>query len=196
MRDADATIERLLAGLRDAEPSAGMQHRLRKAMETHPAVASASRRHRRRLPWLLRPEIALLLVCVLALTVKVHHHRDTPPYIRSHATSTYTSRATAPEAVTQEAPTRQRQKTSPVSLRPPRAADRSTVEETQAAGFPAPPLPLTDQEKLLLRLAHRNDPQNMTLLNRDAQASQSAKATEQFQQFFDINPTEMRTESE
>ena len=70
------------------------------------------------------------------------------------------------------------------------------VEEAQTAGFPAPPLPLTDQEKLLLRLAHRNDPQDMTLLNRDAQAAQSAKATEQFQQFFAINPTEMRSESE
>ena len=79
MRDADATIERLLAGLRDAEPSAGMQRRLLEAMETHPAVASASRWHRRTLPWLLCPAMALLLACVLAFTPKftttaIHHH--------------------------------------------------------------------------------------------------------------------------
>jgi hypothetical protein len=70
------------------------------------------------------------------------------------------------------------------------------VEQAQAAGFPAPPLPLTEQEKLLLRLAHRNDPQNMALLNRDVQAAQSAQATQQFQQFFAIDPAEMRSESE
>jgi hypothetical protein len=70
------------------------------------------------------------------------------------------------------------------------------VEEVETAGFPAPPLPLTDQEKLLLRLAHRNHAQDLTLLNRDAQAEQSAKAAQQFQQFFAINPTEMRIESE
>ncbi len=196
MKDADATIERLLAGLRDAEPSPGMQRRLLEAMETHPAAASASRWQRRTLPWLLSPAMALLFACVIAFTLKVHHHRDTAPYIRSHATTADAQQATAPESVTQKARARPQRKTSPVALRPPRTGDDSTAEEAQTAGFPAPPLPLTDQEKLLLRLAHRNDPQDMTLLNRDAQAAQSAKATEQFQQFFAINPTEMRSESE
>ena len=45
MRDADRTIERLLAGLRDAEPSAGMQRRILEAldgMETRQAVAAGS----------------------------------------------------------------------------------------------------------------------------------------------------------
>jgi hypothetical protein len=167
-----------------------MQRRLLVALETHPAAASASHWHRRTLPWLWA--MAMLLACVLAFTLKVHHHRDTPTYIRSHATII----ATRHPAVTQKAPARTHRKTSPVPLRPPQTGDVSTVQEAQTAGFPAPPLPLTDQEKLLLRLAHRNDPQDMTLLNRDAQAAQSAKATEQFQQFFAINPTEMRSESE
>src|SRR5580692_8976747 len=171
MRDADATIERLLAGLRDAEPSAGMQRRLLEAIETHPA-ASASPWRLLTLRWPLRLAMALLLACVLAFTIKVHHHRDTPPYIRSHATTADVQQATAPEAVTQKAPVRPHRKTSPVALRPPRTGDDSTAEEAQTAGFPAPPLPLTDQEKLLLRLAHRNDPQDMTLLNREAQAAQ------------------------
>jgi hypothetical protein len=195
MRDADATIERLLAGLRDAEPSPGMRRRLLEAIETHPA-ASASPWHRRTLPWLLRPAMALLLACVLAFTIKVHRYRDTPTYIRSHATAADTPHATAPEAVAQKAPARPHGKTSPVPLRPPQTDPESPVQEAQAASFPAPPLPLTDQEKLLQRLAHRNDPQDMTLLNRDAQAAQSAKAMQQFQQFFAINPTEMRSESE
>ena len=68
--------------------------------------------------------------------------------------------------------------------------------ETQATSFPAPPLPLTEQEKLLLRLAHRRDPENMAILNPDLRAAQTAKATEQFQQFFEINAKEMRSQSE
>ena len=123
MKDADATIERLLAGLRDAEPSPGMQRRLLEAMETHPAAASASRWQRRTLPWLLRPAMALLFACVIAFTLKVHHHRDTPPYIRSHATTADVQQATAPESVTQKAPARPQRKTSPVALRPPRTGD-------------------------------------------------------------------------
>jgi hypothetical protein len=55
---------------------------------------------------------------------------------------------------------------------------------------------LTEQEKLLLRLAHRNDVQDMTLLNRDVQAQQSAKAAQQFQQFFAMDSNQMRNESE
>jgi hypothetical protein len=57
-------------------------------------------------------------------------------------------------------------------------------------------LPLTEPEKLLLRIAHRNDAQDLNLLNPNLQAQQSAKATQQFQQFFGIDSNEMRSESE
>ncbi len=113
MRDADATIERLLAGLRDAEPSPGMQRRLLAAIGTQPAVASASPWHRRTLPWLWA--MAMLLACVLAFTLKVHRHRDTATYIRSHVTTTPTGQPAAPEAVAQKAPARPHRKTSPRS---------------------------------------------------------------------------------
>src|ERR1700722_2471468 len=131
MREADATIERLLAVLRDPEPSAGMRRRLLETMETHSAVSSPSLWRHRTLPWLLRPAMALLLACVLAFTLKVHRHRDTAPYIRSHATAADAQQATAPEAVTQKAPARPHRKTSPVPLRPPRTGDVSTVEVAQ-----------------------------------------------------------------
>jgi hypothetical protein len=36
----------------------------------------------------------------------------------------------------------------------------------------------------------------MAILNRNVQATQSAKATEQFQQFFEMKPAEMRSEIE
>jgi hypothetical protein len=57
-------------------------------------------------------------------------------------------------------------------------------------------LPLTEQERLLLRLAHRDDVQSVAILNPDLQAAASAEAAEQFQQFFGIEAKEMRNKSE
>lgn len=197
MRDADETIERLLAGLRDAEPSAGMQRRILMAMGAREAVASDSPWRRLSLPWLLRPAIAMSLVCSVAsliVAIAVHQHRDRPADVRSHSTRADVRQTAGPEAVAQQAPIVPRRVASPVSVRRPR--DVPAAEETQAASYPAPPLPLTEQERLLLRLAHRRDPEDTAILNPAVQAAQSAKATEQFQQFFGIDATQMRSQIE
>jgi hypothetical protein len=202
MTDPHATIERLLAGLRDAEPSAGMQRRILQAIEAREAIAPGSPWRRPILPWLLRPAIAASLVCALVMaayligsfivtiTVRQHHHVQAE--LRTHAASADARQAT----VAHKLPLMPRRTASRAAMRPPPTQNVPAVEATQTASSPAPPLPLTEQEKLLLRLAHRRDAQNMVILNPDAQAAQSAKATEQFQQFFAINPAEMRSESE
>jgi hypothetical protein len=187
MKDADRTIERLLAALRDAEPSTGIARRILQTMEAREAEASAPFWTR------LRP-VATSLATALAITavliIALHHHRSAPADTRSHAPAVH--RTTQPEAVVQQAP-----------IAPRRPAERgsrrrlvSAVPETQAASFPAPPLPLTEQEKLLLRLAHRRNPEDTAILNPAVQSAQAVKATEQFQQFFAINPTEMRSQIE
>jgi len=193
MKDADGTIERLLAGLRDAEPPAGIERRILEAldgMEAREAVASASLWH---LPF--RPAIAMLLVCTVILMagIAVHQHRHAPANL-SHSTRADLRQSTRPEVVVQKAPTVPRRTTSRTPVKHPR--DAPAAGETQTASFPAPPLPLTEQERLLLRLAHRGDADNMAILNPDTRSAQTAKATEQFQQFFDINATEMRSQSE
>jgi len=193
MRDADGTIERLLAGLRDAEPPGGMERRILEALDgmgAREAAASASLWHRP-----LRPAFATLWACAVILMVvtMVHQQRHLPADL-GHSASADVRQATRPEFVTQKAPTGPRRTTSRVSVRRPH--DVPAAGETQASSFPAPPLPLTEQERLLLRLAHRGDPENMAILNPDVRAAQTAKATEQFQQFFAINATEMRSQSE
>ena len=186
MKDADRTIERLLAALRDAEPSTGIEHRLLQAMEAREAEAFAPLWRR---PTALATSLvtALAITAVLIIAMALHQHRTAPADTRSHAPAV--QRTTQPEAVAQQAP-----------ITPRRPAQRrhpvSAVPETQAASFPAPPLPLTEQEKLLLRLAHRRNPEDTAILNPAVQAAQSAKATEQFQQFFAIDPTEMRSQLE
>jgi hypothetical protein len=189
MKDADGTIERLLAGLRDAEPPVGIERRILQAldgMEAREVAASASL-------WL--PAMALLLACavILVAAVMVRQHQHTLADL-SPSTNADVRKVTRPEFVPQKTLPGPQRTTSRALVRHPR--DVPAAAEVQAASFPAPPLPLTEQEKLLLRLAHRGDPENIAILNPDVQAAQTAKATEQFQQFFEINATEMRSQSE
>ena len=67
MRDADRTIERLLAGLRDAEPPGGMERRILEALDGMGAREVAASASLWRRP--LRPAIAMLLACTVILMV-------------------------------------------------------------------------------------------------------------------------------
>jgi hypothetical protein len=189
MKEADATIGKLLARLRDAEPPGGMERRILETldgMEAREVTTSHSQ-------WL--PAFALLLACavIVAATVMVRQHRHALADL-GRATGTDVRQAKGPELVTQKRPTGPLRTASRASVR--RFRDVHAAREIQASSFPAPPLPLTDQEKLLLRLAHRRDPENMAVLNPEGRATQLAKTTEQFQQFFEISATEMRSQSE
>ncbi len=54
----------------------------------------------------------------------------------------------------------------------------------RAASFPAPPMPLTEQEKLLLRLRHKNDPVELAMLDPKLRELQDAQEKAEFQRFF------------
>jgi hypothetical protein len=202
MKNLDETIEALLAGLRDAEPSAGMQRRILETLQTHEAMTPVSPWRRMMLASRLHPVTAISSMCAAALAaslivaIAVHQTQHAQPAARSTAASADGRRPLGPEVVARKVPIEPRRITARVPVRPPRTSDVSAIGEAQSAGFPAPPLPLTEQEKLLLRLAHRGDPETLTILNPDVRAAQTAKATEQFQQFFEINPTEMRRQLE
>jgi hypothetical protein len=43
--------------------------------------------------------------------------------------------------------------------------DAVAMSETMAASFPAPPMPLTEQERLLLRMVHRGEPVELAMLD-------------------------------
>ena len=185
MRDADETIDRLMAGLRDAEPSPGMERRILEAMDAHQGTRSA---------WFLRPSVAVSLVCAAALaaslivTTRVNQPSHTP------ASAADVRQHTPPPAAAHDAPIEPRRTAARVTARRPR--NLPAVRDARSGGFPAPPLPLTQQERMLLRVAHRNDAKTKALLNPDLQAAQSAKNTEQFQHFFEIDAEEMRSQSE
>jgi hypothetical protein len=191
MKDADETIERLMAGLRDAEPSPGMERRILEAMEAHHATPSR---------WFLRPSVAASLVCATALAAslivatRVNQPSHAPANAARHSTHADVGKRTQPEAVAHKAAIEPRRTAARVPARRPR--DLPAVSNMQSAGYPAPPMPLTEQERMLLRVAHHDDAANKALLNPDLQAAQSVKNTEQFQHFFEINAEEMRSQSE
>jgi hypothetical protein len=199
MRDADGTIERLLAGLRDAEPPGGMERRILEALDgmgAREVAASTS-------PWRrpLHPALAMLLACavILMVTFTVQQRKHVPgqqfvplkpKYGLKGAPKIFSSLRVGQKPQHAPADQRVRAPRGMTSRVPPSAG------EAQTASFPAPPLPLTEQERLLLRLAHRGDADTTAILNPDVRAAQTAKATQQFQQFFAINATEMRSQSE
>jgi hypothetical protein len=197
MKDAEETIERLLRGLRDAEPPAGIERRILRAldgMETGQASGAASPWRRPIVPWWLRPAMALSLTCAAMLIVAItnYQYRHAAPVVRSPSPGSDVRQAAVAQKLTIVA----RRLDARVAVRRPHAHHVSAGGESQQASFPAPPLPLTEQERLLLRLAHRGDRENMALLNPDVRAEQTAKDTEQFQHFFAINAAEMRSQSE
>lgn len=53
-----------------------------------------------------------------------------------------------------------------------------------AVSFPAPPLPLTEQERLLLRVVHRGDTQELAMLNPAVRRAREAADAAEYQEFF------------
>jgi hypothetical protein len=62
-----------------------------------------------------------------------------------------------------------------------------------AASHPAPPMPLTEQERLLLRIAHRGDPVELAMLDPMRRAARDVEEQTEFQRFFKPRTTEQPT---
>jgi hypothetical protein len=171
MKNSDEVVDRLLKGLRTAQAPSGIESRILNAMESRTAPRNN---------WLLYATATAcfsLAAMWFIATIKVPQ----PPLMPM-----YNPSLTAAEIPVGTTATKSKVRTG--KHLPP--------DPAQLASFPAPPWPLTNQEKLLLRLAHQRDASNMSALNPAVHAAQIAKANEQFQKFFDIEDQEMRRQSE
>jgi hypothetical protein len=63
--------------------------------------------------------------------------------------------------------------------------ESAAFTETRAASHPAPSAPLTQEEKLLLRIAHRGDPEELAMLNPQVQAQRDAESEAECLKFVD-----------
>lgn len=201
MREPDERIDKLIAALRDAEPSAGMQMRILAAMEAHPSSSPAVSLWRRffgyrlRDAWLLHPVLTTSIACVALLavstTVTIIRLRPLRKPDSPQGQTTAQAKPVAPPAPVVWPP-----RPAQVSARRAHQDAPPAVGEKRRASFPAPPLPLTEQERLLVVVAHQRDPKTVAILNGDLRAAESAKVTQEFQQFFGMSDQEMRSQLE
>jgi hypothetical protein len=172
MNKPDEAIDKLLAGLRDAQAPQGLERRILEGLE-----------HRAAQRWSWNPRLnwAVAGSLVIAITLVASMHRSTrgtpqpPDQAQPRELATARTDAASTPGIH--------------SVRTPRidrlSAKVAPAETAMEPGFPAPPMPLTDQEKMLLRLAHRADPaEEIAILTSDGKAIRDAEADAEFNAFF------------
>ena len=166
----DLEIDRILAALRSADPSPGMQRRILHTLETHPATPPPRR-------WLIPVLTGAAAAGLLTFALL-------PPHPRPASTSTVATQNVPPTAVitTHASATHPAQT---VSLRPrPTSVPVVTEQPASEPNHPAAPMPLTDQERLLVRLAQRSRPQDVIALSPQVAELQQAHDLAAFDAFF------------
>ena len=192
MKNADPTIERLLAGLRDAEPQPGIERRILETMQAREAArfSFVTWLRQQRFPAFAISRASAMVITAAIVAIVLNHWRIPAKVI--HPPAVAVQRKSSAAEIRQPARVPARLSASRVRSK----HNRTMVPDHHASSFPAPPLPLTEQERLLLRVVHRRNPEDTAMLDSKVRAVQSAKANEQFQQFFGMNATEMRSQIE
>jgi hypothetical protein len=181
MNNAENAIDKVLAGLRDAEAAPGMERRILEAVE-----ARALQRPVARPPWAWSAAFAgVVAVSILVAIATIHRHEQPPA--QAHLPAIPTEPASGPQPALLQppgtaAPTRSgnRQRKKPATIS---AADALLLSEMRAPSHPAPEAPLTEEEKLLLRAVRTGDPQVIAMLDPEERARQDAAGEAEFQKF-------------
>ena len=208
MKNAEEAIEKVFAGLRNPDVPSGIEHRILKAVQDR--ASSRSRSEGRRLRPLLRgtpgPAIitksvawgfALTGVLVVSLATSAIHRLGHAP-AKSKRTSDLLS--TIPPARSEVIAERARPPQSNPSLQPKRrnnmrraelipVRDSVAVREMRAPSRPEPPMPLTEQEKLLLRFVQTRSPEELAAINPVKWAARDAEEKAEFEKFFGQSTT-------
>lgn len=212
MKSSEEAIEKVLADLRDAEVPDGMERRILERLDERASMQSRSSRRRLRPIWLVMPTrplmvrslawgVALAGFFAIALAVpairRLGHapvQVPTPSKVNSGevaATVPATSGVveTSPQVSLSGSNAHSRRKAKARSVVGVQDSDSAALGETRAASFPAPPLPLTDQERLLLRIVHKRDPVELAELNPVLRAARAEKDKREVQRFFEPSTT-------
>jgi hypothetical protein len=194
VKNCEEAIDKVLAGLGAAEPAAGMNQRITAGLHYRSSALARTGAGRVRFAWISAPVAAALVVSVLIFQA-VHHQSPirTEPTQRDGKEATATSQPlvrteTFPSFTHVTPPART------VGLASKHGAKASTgaedmdalaIEEMRAASQPAPPLPLNDQEKLLLRMTHKKTPIELAALSPSVRARHDSEEEADFQKFFE-----------
>ncbi|MBS1820932.1 MAG: hypothetical protein JST61_02975 [Acidobacteria bacterium] len=201
----DIQIDRVLSALRNTTPPIGMNRRILNILEARSSlkgvskniapvrgvIPSGAKRSRgipafsnastgKYLRWTTTAAVATL--AAVALIPLTQRHTLSP----TAGTQQITSQLPAPQTPTAITVTVQSSYKSFAPLRPsrPRRIETSLSEETTPISHPAPPLPLTEQEKLLLRFARQSHPNDLVQISGEVKAAKEAQEAAEFTAFF------------
>ena len=205
MKRAEDTIARVLAGLGEVEPAPGLEERLHRRVREASRERASTRRGLGvcfRGAWRLGAGLAacVMVFAVVALTMQRLAQRGS---VGSESTASANLRTGVPGGVhaaknAQSKPLAAESRgrgaagssyAKQVDLKQARNAQRASFEregpaEITRVSFPAPPMPLLEQERLLLRVAHHGRPEEVAMLEVVRKAAEDGKETEAFQEFF------------
>lgn len=207
-KDTEEAIARVLAGLRDTDAPAGMEDRILDALEGRAASRPGWRRFRPE--WLTGPVrpgatkslawgVALAGVVAVVLAVPAIRRAGHPSVPSKMVSASVEALAPADSAegaksVASVPANRSgvgsmraavaRGRVQARSVEVASGDDALAWEEMHAASRLAPPMPLTEQERLLLRVAHKGDPVEFAELNPVERAAQDAEEKAEVQRFF------------
>jgi hypothetical protein len=193
MKHAEQAIGKVLAGLRGAEASPGLERRILAAVEERESVRPVATPR-----WAWSVALAgMAAACLFLAITAIYRHEHPSTQAQQHvlpaepATGVLEASLLPHEPI---APTRTSARTAvPVrKVRQISAADVLLFREMRAASHPAPEAPLTKEEKLLLRAVHTGDPQVMAMLDPEVRARQEAESEAEFQKFVNQSGTDIQ----
>lgn len=183
-KSTEDAISQVLEGLRDVETPIGMERRILDAMQDRALVKSE------RTPvWGWSTALACAMVALFAVTMAYRAVRI-PVQTNTHPVSSGVAPKVALETSAKSDPPvlavqGVRLKTNAKRVKVVRDSKSAELREMHTASFPAPPMPLTEQEKLLLRVVHRGAPEEIAMLNNETRAKKNADGQAEFQSFFE-----------
>lgn len=191
----DDRMERVLRELGGAEPAAGMERRVMLGVEARVAMRSGRSDFRHR-PWKLPHTRAIskqammwggAVACFFVIALLFWSVRRAESWFRTPTDRTHpftgTASLAAPsggEAVSAFLPE------PVVSLRTGRVRERKPRPRAFRSGSELRTPPLTDQEKVLLRIAHERNPVLLADLDSDFRTRREQEDVEEFREFFHL----------
>jgi hypothetical protein len=186
----DDSIDRVLNALRDATPPSGMDRRILNVLEARSADNALSYRDKSRfvLPrWTTVATAAALFVAAIFVFATRHHKQPDTLSIASPVHQSIPT-APAPSAVAAQ-PIQVHHDSMPVHAKPIRtqieipSQPAQDVNDAQLS-HPAPPIPPTEQERLLLRYARRGNTNDLAQITNEKREARDEKDAADFQAFF------------
>lgn len=186
MKHPERDIERVLAGLRDSPLPRGMEDRILAALEERKTRPSS--RWFVLSPTQLKIAAACSLAMATALVVLFFNGRHA-----KHASQPPSAAVVAPqplppavntETVTSQPPTLAR-KIKPRQVQVDLPQQEASANKAGPISHPAPPIPLTEQERFLLCMARQGRTEDFAQISNESKAAKEKQAAAEFQAFFE-----------